>query len=79
MPINSAYFFCKRSVHWIQAKYNINIPEDEKTFLAGVHKAICNLFLLPDSPITREQYNNSYDWLIENGYSPLIYDNGGGE
>ena len=39
-------------------KYNINIPEDEKTFLAGVHKAICNLFLLPDSPITIEQYNN---------------------
>ena len=60
-------------------KYNINIPEDEKTFLAGVHKAICNLFLLPDSPITIEQYNNSYDWLTENGYSPSIYDNGGEE
>lgn len=53
-------------------KYNVTIPEDEKTFLAGVHKAICNLYLLEDSPVTIEQYNTSYDWLTENGYSPSI-------
>ena len=30
------------------------------------------MFLLKDSPITIEQYNKSYDWLIENGFSPSI-------
>ena len=60
-------------------KYNIAIPEDEKTFLAGIHKAVCNLYLLENSPITIEQYIKSYDWLAENGYSPSIYDNGGEE
>lgn len=53
-------------------KYGMEIPEDRKTFLAGMHKAICNLYLSADSPISIEQYNKSYDWLIENGYSPSI-------
>lgn len=53
-------------------KYGVSIPEDEKTFLAGIHKAVCNLYLVENSPISIEQYNKSYDWLKENGYSPSI-------
>lgn len=53
-------------------KYEISIPEDETEFWAGVHKAVCNLFLLEDSPISIEQYNKSYEWLILNGYTPSI-------
>ena len=69
--INKIKEYCK--------KYNIAIPEDEKTFLAGIHKAICNLYLLENSPITIEQYSKSYDWLAENGYSPSILNDEGGE
>jgi hypothetical protein len=53
-------------------KYNITIPEKEDVFWAGVHKTICNLFLNPDTKITMEQYNESYDWLKEHGYSASI-------
>ena len=53
-------------------KYGIDIPEDEEIFWAGVHKAICQLFLNIDSKITIQQYNKSYDWLIKHGYHPNI-------
>lgn len=53
-------------------KYKIEIPEDEEVFLAGVHKSVCNLYLLDDSPVTLEQFNKSFDWLNEHGYSPSI-------
>lgn len=53
-------------------KYDIKIPKDEKTFLAGVHKAVCNLFILDISPVTIEQFNASYDWLMANGYSASL-------
>lgn len=53
-------------------KYKVFIPEDEEVFWAGVHKTICNLFLLEDSPISITQYNDSYDWLTQRGYSPSI-------
>lgn len=54
-------------------KYDVFMPEDETTFWAGVHKVVCNLFLLEDSPISIKQYNESYDWLAEHGYSPKIF------
>jgi hypothetical protein len=57
-------------------KYDISIPEDIDTFWCGVHKTICNLFLNENSPITIEQYNNSYDWLCAHGSTPEIF---GGE
>lgn len=60
-------------------KYDITIPEDENVFWVGVHKTVCNLYLLENSPISIEQYNRSYDWLEEHGYSPLINDIGGDE
>ena len=60
-------------------KYNVHIPEDEEIFWAGVHKVVCNLFLLEDSPISIKQYNKSYDWLIEHGYSPSLENKEGGE
>ena len=53
-------------------KYNITIPTDDTIFWAGVHKAICNLFLYEDSKVTPAQYNKSYDWLLEHGYTPSI-------
>lgn len=53
-------------------KYKIKVPEDEEIFWVGVHKAICNLFLYENSPISLEQYNKSYDWLTERGYTPSI-------
>lgn len=53
-------------------KYNIDIPEDEETFLIGIHKAICNLYLVEDSPITIEQFTESFDWLEDHGCSPSI-------
>lgn len=62
--INKIREYCK--------KYEVEIPENEEIFLAGINKSICNLFLLEDSPINIQQYNESYDWLIEHGYSPSI-------
>lgn len=53
-------------------KYKIKVPEDDEVFWAGVHKAVCNLFLLENSSINSEQFNKSYDWLTERGYTPLI-------
>ena len=53
-------------------KYKIDIPKDEETFKAGMHKAICNMYSVPNSVISLEQYERSYNWLIANGYSPSI-------
>lgn len=53
-------------------KYNIKIPEDEDMFWAGVHKTICNLFLNVDTKITIQQFNKSYNWLLDHGYEPSI-------
>ena len=51
-------------------KYNIKYPKDEETFWAGVHKSICNLFLVPENEISLEQFEKSYEWLEKNGYRP---------
>lgn len=53
-------------------KYNIDIPEDEEIFLAGVHKSICNLYIVENSPITLDQFQKSLDWLNDHGFSPSI-------
>lgn len=53
-------------------KYEIEIPENENIFKAGMHKAICNMYLMPDSKISLEQYERSYEWLIANGYTPSV-------
>lgn len=53
-------------------KYHIDIPKDKETFLAGIHKTICNLFLNPDTTITLKQFNKSFDWLVDHGYNPSI-------
>ena len=34
-------------------KYNVKFPENEKIFWAGVHKAICNLYLISVNKITK--------------------------
>ena len=46
-------------------KYKIKIPENEEIFWAGVHKSICNLFLVESNNISVEQYNKSFDWLVD--------------
>ena len=53
-------------------KYNVKIPEDETIFWAGVHKALCNMYFLKDSPVNKKQYDESYIWLAQHGYGPLI-------
>lgn len=53
-------------------KYDIQMPNDEKLFWIGVNKAVCNLYLSPDSMITLEQYNRSYEWLREHDATPVI-------
>ena len=53
-------------------KYHIAIPKDEEVFWAGVHKSICNLYLMADSPINMKQYIASSDWLREHGYTESI-------
>lgn len=53
-------------------KYNIDIPENEEIFLAGVHKSICNLYIVENSPITLDQFQKSFDWLNDHGFSPSI-------
>ena len=58
-------------------KYKIKIPEDENIFWMGVHKAVCNLYLSDNSPITLEQYNKSYEWLAHHGSTPTIFEDGG--
>lgn len=54
-------------------KYEIAIPEDENIFWAGVHKAICNMFLSNNTSITLEQYTKSADWLAEHGSTPSMF------
>lgn len=49
-------------------KYNVKFPEDEKIFWAGIHKAICSLYLIPVNKITKSQYEKSKEWLKENGF-----------
>ena len=36
-----------------------------------MHKTICKLFLYEDSTIGMKQFNESSNWLISHGYSPL--------
>lgn len=55
-------------------KYNPRFkkPENKKVYWASIHKSICNLFLVESNDITLEQYERSYKWLSENGFSPII-------
>lgn len=54
-------------------KYNIEMPKTaDETFWAGVHKAICQLFLLKDTPVSVKQFNESHNWLIKHGYDPSL-------
>lgn len=55
-------------------KYNPNCqkPKNKKIYWAGIHKAICNLFLVPENEISIEQYERSYKWLEDNGFRPEI-------
>ena len=64
----------EKKIDRFMKKYNPSIkkPKDKKVFWAGVHKAICSLFLVPENNITLEQFDRSYMWLLENGFRPEI-------
>ena len=48
-------------------KYNIDVPSKEEVMWAGVHKA--RLYL---TSATEEQFNESFNWLVDHGYKPCI-------
>jgi len=50
---------------------NTEIPDNEEEFWAVVHKVICKLFLIDDTSIECKQFNTSFDWLVEHGYTPI--------
>jgi hypothetical protein len=64
----------KNKINAFMKKYNPNykVPKEEKVYWAGVHKAICNLFLVPENNISLEQFEKSYQWLQKNGFKPEI-------
>lgn len=49
-------------------KRHIPLPDNEKSFWAGVHKA---LYLHPST--TADQKEKSRKWLVNNGFRPDIY------
>lgn len=53
-------------------KYGITMPKNETIFWIAVHKSICNLFLVENSPITIKQYKTSYEWLQKHNSNPSI-------
>ena len=52
-------------------KYKIKIPDNDEVFWAGVHKAVCNLYMTSDL-ISLDSYNESYDWLERHDFRPEI-------
>lgn len=52
--------------------HGVTPPEDETIFWAGIHKAICQLYLLENSPITLDQCHTSCEWLKSHGFVPYI-------
>lgn len=53
-------------------KYGIAVPPNDKIFWTGVHKAICNMYLIPENNVTKEQYERSKQWLKENNFTESI-------
>ena len=53
-------------------RYDVEIPEDETIFWAGIHKAICALWNFRDKNITQENYRTSSEWLRKHGFSGII-------
>ena len=53
-------------------KYKIDIPKNETVFWMGVHKVICNLYLIEDDLVSLDKYQESYKWLAEHGAAPTI-------
>ena len=58
----------KKKIIAYMKKYGISIPQNEKIFWAGVHKAICSLYFVNKNKITLEQYTKSANWLKDNGF-----------
>lgn len=65
----------EKKIDAFMKKYNPNCkkPKEKIIYWAGIHKAICDLFLTPENAITIEQYERSYNWLKENGFHPEIF------
>ena len=50
-------------------KYGVKLPNDEKVFWAGIHKARCEM---PLDVIPKDEQIESAAWLMENGMFPGI-------
>lgn len=60
-------------------KYEIPTPDNEEVLWAGVHKVVCEVYLVylleeGDQPFEFKHFIKSYTWLIEHGYSPVYKD-----
>ena len=53
-------------------KYDIKVPDNEEEFLIGIHKTICHLRFTKNSPISKECYKESKEWLDKHGYTAFI-------
>jgi hypothetical protein len=50
------------------AKYNVKMPEEERVFWAGVHKARCQIASIPE-----EEKQKSREWLKANGFQESTF------
>lgn len=48
-------------------KYDVDVPQNELVFWAGVHKAIMQL-----RSASKEQKEKSSSWLLKNGFNPMM-------
>lgn len=65
---NEALFSLDRErIEAYMKKYNIEMPEDETVFWAGVYKGICNVQNAPEDLVEKAK-----KWLNEHGMSPEI-------
>ena len=64
----------KKKIDAYMKKYNPNVkkPENKEVYWAGIHKSICNLFLVPENNITIEQFMRSSEWLDKHGFGASI-------
>lgn len=58
----------KRKIDAFVKKYGIQIPQNELTYWASVHKSIVSI-----KSSTEEQKAQSRAWLINNGFNPYVY------
>ena len=51
---------------------NIECPEDDESFWAGIHYSICKIYKENQSLVPEEKHKISKDWLKNNNYEYLL-------